>query len=119
MPSGQVLLDGTLGHERAELQDPPRAVERASDAAAPSVRARSPARARLTVAVSWNGATDVVVAGGCSPAGSRTSLAPAASAAKSGFETTHRRGPRRARGWRSQALDEAGAVLGTSPPLKA
>ena len=78
---------------------------------------RARARADSSVAVSWNGATDVSswrVLAGSDPA----HLAPAASAAKSGFETTiavPAPGP-----WVAvQALDGSGAVLAVSPTVKA
>ena len=63
---------------------------------------------------SWNGATQVarwqVLAGA-----SETSLAPAGSAARSGFETTIRTAG--AAFVAVQALDASGAVLGTSKAI--
>jgi hypothetical protein len=113
--SGQVLLDGTLGKNvqsfRTYLypwsgQAP----------GAPSVIAAPGAGGTIAVSVSWNGATEVAswrVLAGASP----SALAPAASAAKSGFQTTiaaPAAGPYVA----VQALDAAGTVIGTSATVK-
>jgi hypothetical protein len=70
----------------------------------------------LSVYVSWNGATEVAgwrVLTGPSPA----QLTPVASAAKSGFETTIAI-PAPAAYVAAQALNGAGAVIGTSPTIK-
>jgi len=74
------------------------------------------AGAPVSVYASWNGATGVVswrVLAGPSP----TQLTPVASAPKSGFETTLT-APATAPYFAVQALDAAGAVLGTSQTLK-
>jgi hypothetical protein len=115
-PSGQVLLDGTLGKEvqsfRTYLSP-----WSAQPTGSPSLAVQSGAAGTLSVAVSWNGATEVAsweVLAGSSPA----SLAPVASAPKSGFQTTitaPTSGPYVA----VQALNGAGAVLGVSATLKA
>ena len=113
--SGRVLLDGALGRNvqsfAANL-----APWSGRPLTAPSVAA-SASTGGLSVAVSWNGATDVSswrVLAGSDPA----HLAPAASAAKSGFETTiavPAPGP-----WVAvQALDGSGAVLAVSQAVKA
>jgi hypothetical protein len=80
------------------------------------VLARSAGAGAISVAVSWNGATSVaswrVLAGAAS-----ASLAPVATAGKSGFQTTltvHTPGPYVA----VQALDGSGSVLGTSATVK-
>ncbi len=111
--AGRVLLDGTLGPGvqsfRASLS-PWSATATGSPAVVTAAGARS-------VAVSWNGATDVaswrLLAGG-SPA----ALAPVATAAKSGFETTIALPPS-SRYVAVQALDAAGLVIGVSGTLKA
>jgi hypothetical protein len=110
-PSGKVLLDGALGHEvqsfKTELhpwQGQPQQPL--------SLLASRTGPAAVSVAVSWNGATEVAswrVLAGASPA----TLAPVASAPKSGFET--RLSVTTASPFLAvQALDGAGAVLGTS-----
>ncbi len=70
----------------------------------------------MSVYASWNGATEVAswrVLAGPSP----SQLAPVASAAKSGFETTIATpGPEPYVA--VQALNSAGAVLGTSSTIK-
>ncbi len=113
--SGRVLLDGALGHNVQNFSTS-LAPWSGHPLTAPSVVA-SPSGSGLSVAVSWNGATDVAswrVLAGSDPA----HLAPAASAAKSGFETTiavPAPGP-----WVAvQALDAGGTVLATSPASKA
>jgi hypothetical protein len=113
--SGRVLLDGALGRDvqsfAANL-----APWSGRPLTAPSVAA-SASTGGLSVAVSWNGATDVSswrVLAGSDPA----HLAPAASTTKSGFETTiavPAPGP-----WVAvQALDGSGAVLAISATVKA
>jgi hypothetical protein len=76
------------------------------------------ARAGATVYASWNGATEVAswnVLAGSSP----TSLEPAASAAKSGFETAISLPGASAGGYvEAQALSAAGTVLGSSRAVK-
>jgi hypothetical protein len=76
------------------------------------------AHAGATVYASWNGATEVAswnVLAGSSP----TSLAPAASAVKSGFETAITLPAASASGYvEVQALSAAGTVLGSSRAVK-
>jgi hypothetical protein len=113
--SGQVLLDGTLGKN---VQDFRSYLTPWSGQApgAPSVIATPGAGGTIAVSVSWNGATEVAswqVLAGASP----SALAPAASAARAGFQTTiaaPAAGPYVA----VQALDAAGAVIGTSATVK-
>lgn len=87
--------------------------------AAPPAIALAPgasAGAPVSVYASWNGATGVAswrVLAGPTP----TQLSPVASAPKSGFETTIA-APASAPCFAVQALDAAGAVLGTSQTLK-
>jgi hypothetical protein len=113
--SGQVLLDGTLGKN---VQDFRTYLTPWSGQApgAPSVVATPGAAGTIAVSVSWNGATEVAswqVLAGASP----SALAPAASAARSGFQTTittPAAGPYVA----VQALNAAGTVIGTSATVK-
>ncbi len=113
--SGQILLDGTLGKNVQDFRtylfpwsaQPP---------GAPSVLAAPGSGATMTVSVSWNGATEVAswqVLAGASPG----ALAPVASAARAGFQTTisaPTAGPYAA----VQALDAAGTVIGSSATVK-
>jgi hypothetical protein len=113
--SGHVLLDGTLGKNVQNFRtylypwsaQPP---------GAPSVLATPGAGGTIAAAVSWNGATEVAswqVLAGASP----SALAPVASAAKTGFQTTiaaPTAGPYVA----VRALDGAGTVIGTSATVK-
>jgi hypothetical protein len=111
--SGQVLLDATLGHNVQDFRSYlfPWSGQPTSAPAA----AAQPAGGGLDVEASWNGATAVVswrVLAGASP----TTLIPAASATKVGFETTIHltaASPYVA----VQALNGAGTVLGTSPAV--
>ena len=114
--SGHVLLDGRLGKDVQDFRTyfapwtgapktPPAAVAKASGAGA------------MTVAASWNGATEVaswrVLAGPSAGA-----LAAVATAPKTGFETTiaaQSSGPY----VQVQALDTAGNVLSSSAVVKA
>jgi hypothetical protein len=113
--SGQVLLDGTLGKN---VQDFRTYLTPWSGQApgAPSVVATPGAAGTIAVSVSWNGATEVAswqVLAGASP----SALAPAASAARSGFQTTiatPAAGPYVA----VQALNAAGTVIGASATVK-
>jgi hypothetical protein len=113
--SGHVLLDGTLGKNVQNFRTY-LAPWSATAPGAPSLAVKSSGAGAASVAVSWNGATDVaswrVLAGTAS-----SSLAPVATAAKSGFQTTltvHTGGPYVA----VQALDGSGTVLGTSSTVK-
>jgi len=113
--SGRVLLDATLGHNVQDFRtylSPWSGQPRM----APSVLARPAAANRMSVAVSWNGATEVaswrVLAGA-----SANALVPVASSAKTGFQSTilaPGAGPYVA----VQALDGAGTVLGVSATVK-
>ena len=114
--SGHVLLDGTLGKD---VQDFRTYLSPWSGQApgSPSVVAKASGSGATAVSVSWNGATEVaswrVLAGASS-----SSLAPVTTAAKAGFQTTitaPTTGPYLA----VQALDSSGAVLATSPTVKA
>jgi hypothetical protein len=113
--SGQVLLDATLGRNVQDFRSYlfPWAGQPST---APSVAAQ-PSGGGLDVEASWNGATAVVswrVLAGSSP----TTLIPAASATKVGFETTVHLAAA-APYVAVQALDGSGTVLGTSPAVKA
>jgi hypothetical protein len=109
-PSGHVLLDGTLGKNVQSFRtylDP----WSGQAPGAPSV-----AVSGSSVAVSWNGATNVTswqVLGGASA----TTLAPVAKAAKAGFQTTIAV-PSGSAYVAVQALDSSGAVLATSATVK-
>ncbi len=109
-PSGHVLLDGTLGKNVQSFRtylDP-------WSGQAPGVPAV--AVSGSSVAVSWNGATNVAswqVLGGASA----TALAPVAKAAKAGFQTTISV-PAGSAYVAVQALDSSGAVLATSATVK-
>ncbi len=112
--SGHVLLDGTLGKNVQDFRTY-LAPWSATAPGRPSLAAKA-AGGAATVAASWNGATSVaswrVLAGASSG-----SLAPVATAAKAGFETTLKAstaGPYFA----VQALDGSGNVLGTSATVK-
>ncbi len=89
----------------------------ATPATPPSIAASAAsATAPVSVYASWNGATEIAswrVLAGPSP----TQLTPVASAAKSGFETTLAT-PGPAAYVAVQALNGAGAVIGTSPTIK-
>lgn len=86
-------------------------------AASPALAVSAPAsNGPVTVYASWNGATEVAswrVLAGPSP----TQLTPVANAPKSGFETTIVT-PGPAAYVAAQALNSAGAVIGTSPATK-
>ncbi|HXB15948.1 MAG TPA: arylsulfotransferase family protein [Solirubrobacteraceae bacterium] len=112
--AGHVLLDGTLGKN---VQDFKTFIEPWSGhpSGAPALAAKA-SGGGLSVAVSWNGATEVaswrVLAGS-----SASALSPAASAAKRGFETTIAvpgKGP-----WvKVEALDPQGNAIGASATVK-
>jgi hypothetical protein len=112
--AGNVLLDGTLGKN---VQDFKTFLEPWTGHApgAPSVAAKA-SGGGMSVAVSWNGATEVaswrVLAGS-----SASALSTAASAAKSGFETTIAvpvKGP-----WaKVEALNSRGEAIGVSAAVK-
>ncbi len=113
--SGHVLLDGTLGKNvqnfRTYLSP-----WSATAPGRPSLVVKPAGSGAASVAVSWNGATQVAswrtLAGSSS-----SSLAPVATTARSAFQATltvHSGGPYFA----VQALDGSGAVLGTSATVK-
>jgi hypothetical protein len=113
--SGRILLDGALGRDVQNFKTSLSAW-RGLPGTAPSVAAQRGAAGAITVSVSWNGATDVAswrVLAGASP----SALKPAATAAKTGFETAIAL-PTAAPYVAVQALDGAGAVIGVSPALK-
>ncbi len=113
--SGHVLLDGTLGKNVQDFRTY-LAPWSARPASAPSLAVQPGAAGTLTVAASWNGATEVAswqVLAGASPA----SLAPVASAPKSGFQTTIAVSPTPAY-IAVQALNASGAVIGSSSTIK-
>jgi Arylsulfotransferase (ASST) len=114
--AGHVLLDGTLGRN---VQNFRTTLSQWSGhpTAPPAIAAKPAANGQIQVAASWNGATEVsswrVLAGA-----SRGALAAVASAPRSGFETrvtVPSAGPY----VEVQALDAAGAVMGTSATVKA
>jgi hypothetical protein len=113
--AGAVLLDGTLGHN---VQDFRTYLAPWSGQApgSPAVLAK-PNGSSLSVAVSWNGATNVaswrVQAGSSSG-----SLATIASAPKAGFQTSIT-APGSGPYVQVQALDASGNVLGSSAVVKA
>jgi hypothetical protein len=98
--SGHVLLDGTLGKNVQNFRTY-LAPWSGRPSTRPSLAARSASAGAVSIATSWNGATDVaswrVLAGASSAA-----LAPVTTAAKTGL----------------QALDGAGAVIGSSATVK-
>lgn len=114
-PSGQVIFDATLGREVQDFRTY-FAPWSAQAPGSPAVLAKT-ADGGLEVSVSWNGATQVaswrVLAGASS-----ASLAPLASAPRSGFQTNITV-PSKGPVVQVQALDASGTVLGTSPALTA
>jgi Arylsulfotransferase (ASST) len=113
--SGHVVLDGSLGKNVQDYRTY-LAPWTGTPTTRPSLAVKSAGGGAVNVAVSWNGATQVaswrVLAGSSSG-----SLAPVASVARTGFETTIKAstaGPYFA----AQALDGAGTVLGTSATVK-
>jgi hypothetical protein len=109
-PSGDALLDGTLGKNVQSF----RTYLQPWSGQAPGVP--SVAVSGSSVAVSWNGATNVAswqVLGGASA----TTLAPVAKATKTGFQTTISV-PVGSAYVAVQALDSSGAVLATSATVK-
>lgn len=116
-PSGQLLYDAHW-HGSYQSYRAYRFQWTGTPAQAPAiaVAAGAGASAPVNVYASWNGATDIAswrVLAGASPA----QLAPVASAAKSGFETTIATpGPEPYVA--VQALNSAGTVLGTSSTIK-
>ncbi len=113
--AGHVLLDGTLGKSVQDFRTY-LSPWSAQAPGAPSVLASADAGGALELSVSWNGATEVAswrVLAGTSP----SALAPVASAAKQGFQTSiavPAAGPYVA----VQALNSAGTLIGTSSTVK-
>jgi hypothetical protein len=113
--SGHVLLDGSLGKNVQDFRTylyPWSARPKSS----PSVAAKA-AGSALSVYASWNGATEVASWRVLAGSGSST-LAPVASAPRSGFETAIK-APTSGPYVQVQALDAAGNVIGTSATVKA
>jgi hypothetical protein len=114
--AGQVVLDGSLGREVQNFKTS-LAPWHGQPATAPALVARSAGAGNLSLAVSWNGATDVsawrVLAGG-----SANAMKPVATAAKTGFETTISVPAAGVQAAAVQALDGAGAVIAVSPTVK-
>lgn len=113
--SGHVLFDASLG---LNVQDFRTYLSpwNAQAPGAPAVVAKPGASGQLSVAVSWNGATEVAswrVLAGSSP----STLAPVATAARAGFQTTIS-APSTGSYVAVQALDASGAVIGTSATVK-
>jgi hypothetical protein len=113
--AGHVLLDGTLGSNVQNFKTF-LAPWTGRPTTSPSIVVRPAGAGAFSVAASWNGATEVaswrVLAGAAS-----SSLAPVATGAKAGFQTTltvRTAGPLIA----VQALDGSGAVIGASPTVK-
>jgi hypothetical protein len=113
--AGNVLLDATLGKNVQDFRTY-MSPWSGQPTTPPSVVAQPGGAGTLTVAASWNGATEVAswrVLAGVSP----TALTAVASAPKAGFQTTiaaQTAGPYVA----VQALNGAGAVIGTSATVK-
>ncbi|HTZ64705.1 MAG TPA: arylsulfotransferase family protein [Solirubrobacteraceae bacterium] len=113
--SGEVLLDGTLGPDVQDFRTY-LAPWTARPSSPPSLAVVPGAGGAVSVATSWNGATEVAswrVLGGSSAA----SLAPLASAARTGFQTTIPLASAPAY-VAAQALNAAGQPIGTSPAIK-
>ncbi len=110
-PSGHVLLDGTLGKNVQDFRTylfP----WSGQPSTAPAIAVQA-AAAGATVEASWNGATDVAswqVLGGGSP----ESLAPLATVARNGFQTTIPVSAGAGTYVAARALGASGQVLGTS-----
>jgi hypothetical protein len=113
--SGHVLLDGTLGKSVQDFRTylTPWSGQPTT---APALVARPGVGATIAASMSWNGASEVAswrVLAGASPG----ALAAAGAGARTGFQTTIAvpgAGPYVA----VQALNAAGAVIGTSPTVK-
>ncbi|HEY0517516.1 MAG TPA: arylsulfotransferase family protein [Solirubrobacteraceae bacterium] len=114
--AGHALLDGRLGHNVQDFRTylSPWTGRPSSP---PSLAVKRGAAGTLSLAASWNGATEVaswrVLAGA-----SAGSLAPVASAPKKGFETTIS-APSAGPYAQVQALDAAGNAIGSSAVVKA
>jgi hypothetical protein len=113
--SGHVLLDGTLGKSVQDFRTYLYPWS-AQAPGVPSVLAAPGAGGTIAVSVSWNGATEVAswrVLAGSLP----SALAPAATAAKSGFQTTIQV-PSAGPYVQVQALSSSGSVLASSATVK-
>jgi hypothetical protein len=113
--SGQLLFDGHM-HGSYESYRTYRFPWVGTPTAAPAIAATTSTTGTATVYASWNGATQVAswrVLAGASPA----QLAPVATAADAGFETAIAT-PGAAPYVEVQALEAAGAVIGTSKVIK-
>jgi hypothetical protein len=113
--SGRVVLDGALGRDVQNFKTT-LSPWSGRPQTTPALAVLPGGAGAATVAVSWNGATDVTawrVLGGDSPG----SLHPLASAAKAGFETTIAL-PAAPAYLAVQALDGAGAVIAASAAVK-
>ncbi|HUH81574.1 MAG TPA: arylsulfotransferase family protein [Solirubrobacteraceae bacterium] len=114
--AGHVLLDGTLGRNVQDFRTY-LSPWSARGEGSPALAVRPGDGGTLSVSASWNGSTEVaswrVLAGATA-----ASLAAAATAPRSGFETTiavpSGAGPYVA----VQALDSSGTLIGTSAPVK-
>ena len=113
--SGHVLFGGLLGKNVQDFRTYLYPWS-AQAPGVPSVVAAPGSGASMSVSVSWNGATEVaswrVLAGA-----STSALAPAATAAKTGFQTTIAT-PSAGPYAQVQALNAAGAVIGASATVK-
>jgi hypothetical protein len=114
--SGHVLFDATLGRNVQNFKSF-LAQWSGHPTVPPSLAVQRTGARAVTVAASWNGATDVAswrVLAGSSP----SALTPVATAPKAGFQTTiaaQTAGPYVA----VQALERSGALIGTSATVKA
>jgi Arylsulfotransferase (ASST) len=114
--SGHVLLDGTLGKNVQSFRTYLSAWS-AHPTSTPSLAIQSHSAGAVTVATSWNGATEVAswqVLAGASP----TSLTLAANAPRNGFQTSIALTSAPAY-LAVQALNASGAVIGRSPTIRA
>lgn len=112
--SGRVLLDGALGRDVQNFTTT-LSPWRATPATAPSILARR-SGGTVSVAMSWNGATEVAswrVLAGSSPG----ALPPVATVSRSGFETAAGV-PTSAPYVAVQAIDAAGSVIGASQAVR-
>jgi hypothetical protein len=114
--SGHVLFDATLGKNVQDFRSYISSWSGQPTTSPSVVAAQATGKGTISVATSWNGATDVAswrVLAGSSP----TALTPVATAPRAGFETSipvASAAPYVA----VQALDGSGAVLGISPTIK-
>jgi Arylsulfotransferase (ASST) len=113
--SGHVLFDATLGRDVQNFESL-LAQWSGQPTTPPSLAIQRSGTGAVTVAASWNGATNVAswrLLAGSSP----SALAPVATGTKAGFQTTI--AAQAARPYIAvQALDSSGTVIGTSPTVK-